>query len=123
MTAACVLESAQAGRIVEVPGPHGSIMAGLNAGLPSQVAWPAVSAAFDVFCAIEDELAVEGMRTLADLGLAAGECSGGTAGAARWLLGDSAARTALGAGPASTVLLVLTEGVTDPELYARVVDG
>ena len=33
--AACVLESARAGELTEVPGPHGSIMAGLNAGLPS----------------------------------------------------------------------------------------
>ena len=86
--AACMLESARAGRIEEVPGPHGSIMAGLNAGLPSRVAWPLVSAGFDLFCAVEDEVAVEGMRRLAGLGLAAGECSGGAAGAAGRVLAD-----------------------------------
>jgi diaminopropionate ammonia-lyase len=60
--AACVLESARAGEIVEVPGPHTSIMAGLNAGLPSLVAWPLVSRGFDVLCAVEDAVAADGMR-------------------------------------------------------------
>ena len=50
VSAACVLESARAGEITEVPGPHPSIMAGLNAGLPSLVAWPYLSGAFELFC-------------------------------------------------------------------------
>ncbi|HET9608512.1 MAG TPA: pyridoxal-phosphate dependent enzyme, partial [Acidimicrobiales bacterium] len=54
VAAACVLESARAGEITEVPGPHGSIMSGLNAGLPSLVAWPLVSGGFDLFSAAED---------------------------------------------------------------------
>jgi diaminopropionate ammonia-lyase len=121
--AACMLESARAGEISEVPGPHGSIMAGLNAGLPSMVAWPLVSAGFDVFCAAEDEVAVEGMRRLAKLGLAAGECSGGALGATARLLADAAAREALGVGANTSVLVLLTEGVTDPEAYDRLVVG
>ena len=121
VAAACMLESVRAGRITEVPGPHGSIMAGLNAGLPSLVAWPLVSAAFDLFCAAEDELAVDGTRRLAALGLEAGECSGGAAGAAAHLLADGAAREALRADAGSTVLVLLTEGVTDPAAYARIV--
>lgn len=121
VTAACVLESARAGRITEVPGPHGSIMAGLNAGLPSLVAWPLVSGGFDLFSAVADELAIAGTRRLAELGLEVGECSGGAAGAAGSLLGDARARELLGAGTASTVLVLLTEGVTDPERYVRIV--
>jgi diaminopropionate ammonia-lyase len=119
--AACMLESARAGRITEVPGPHGSIMAGLNAGLPSLVAWPLASRGFDVFCAAEDEVAVEGTRRLAALGIEAGECSGGAAGAAARLLAEGGAREALAAGPDSSVLVLLTEGVTDPDAYARIV--
>jgi diaminopropionate ammonia-lyase len=121
VTAACVLASARTGRITEVPGPHGSIMAGLNAGLPSLVAWPLVSGGFDLFSAAEDEVAVEGTRRLAGLGLEVGECSGGAAGAAARLLGDADAREALGAEADSTVLVLLTEGVTDPEAYVRIV--
>jgi diaminopropionate ammonia-lyase len=120
-TAACVLESARAGRITEVPGPHGSIMAGLNAGLPSLVAWPLVSGGFDLFSAVEDEVAVEGTRRLAELGLEAGECSGGAAGAAGRLLSDADAREVLGADAGSTVLVLLTEGVTDRDAYVRIV--
>ena len=119
--AACVLESARAGEITEVPGPHGSIMAGLNAGLPSLVAWPLVSGGFDLFCAAEDEVAVEGTRRLHELGIEAGECSGGAAGAAARLLADGNARDLLGARRDSTVLVLLTEGVTDPEAFARIV--
>jgi diaminopropionate ammonia-lyase len=121
VAAACVLESARAGQITEVPGPHGSIMAGLNAGLPSLVAWPLVSGAFQLFCAAEDDLAVDGTRRLASLGVEAGECSGGAVGAAAELLADGGAREALGATPDSTVLVLLTEGVTDPEAYERIV--
>ena len=120
-SAACVLESARAGEITEVPGPHGSIMAGLNAGLPSLVAWPYLSGAFELFAAAADEMAVEGTRRLAELGLEVGECSGGAAGTAARLLADSQAREVLGAGPGSSVLVLLTEGVTDPEAYARIV--
>ncbi len=61
------------------------------------------------------------MRTLARLGLEAGECSGGSAGAAGLLMADPEARAELGAGPESSVLVILTEGVTDPDAYARLV--
>jgi diaminopropionate ammonia-lyase len=121
--AACVLESARAGEITEVPGPHGSIMAGLNAGRPSMVAWPLVSSSFDLFCAAEDVVAVEGTRRLAELAIAAGECSGGALGAAGRLLSDIAVREKLAVGPGASVLVLLTEGVTDPEAYARLVVG
>ena len=119
--AACMLESVRAGRITEVPGPHDSIMAGLNAGVPSAVAWPFVRDGFDVLCAVDDEAAVDGMRTLARLGLEAGECSGGSVGAASLLMADPGARDALSATPGSSVLVILTEGVTDPDAYARLV--
>ena len=43
LSAACGLHSAAAGHPVVVPGPHDSIMAGLNCGTVSPIAWPAVS--------------------------------------------------------------------------------
>jgi diaminopropionate ammonia-lyase len=123
VAAACVLESARAGEITEVPGPHGSIMAGLNAGLPSLVAWPVVSGGFDLFSAAEDRVAVDGTRRLHALGIDGGECSGGAVGAAARLMADDGARELLGAGPDSAVLVLLTEGVTDPEAFARIIAG
>jgi diaminopropionate ammonia-lyase len=98
-------------------------MVGLNCGTPSLVAWPDVSAGFDVLCAISDELAIAGMRRLAAAGIEAGECSGGSVGAAGAILADPQARAALGIDASSAVCVLLTEGVTDPEAYARVVSG
>jgi diaminopropionate ammonia-lyase len=120
-TAACALESIKAGEPVTVPGPHESIMAGLNAGTVSQLAWPVLRDRFDAFCAIDDSWAEEGMRRLAASGVEAGEVSGGTVGAALAICGDDAARAALGIDEGSTLFLLLTEGVTDPDNWQRVV--
>ena len=73
LSAACGLESAEAGRPVEVPPPHDSIMAGLNCGMVSIVAWPTVAAGADVFVAVDDGAAENAMRDLAAIGIVAGE--------------------------------------------------
>ena len=113
----CLRASVRNGRITEVPGPHSSIMAGLNAGLVSYVAWPVIRDAFEHLLAISDDVAVAGTRQLAAMGIEAGECSGGAVGAAALLLKDASARDLLNPG---TVLILLTEGVTDPEAFRRV---
>jgi diaminopropionate ammonia-lyase len=122
--AAAMLASMQAGRMVEVPGPHDSIMAGLNCGAPSPVAWPVVSAGIDLFVAVEDERARQAMRALAADGIVAGETgAAGAAGLLDLLTGPDATalREALGVTPTTRVLLIATEGATDPESYARIV--
>jgi diaminopropionate ammonia-lyase len=114
--AACVLASMEAGRIVQIPGPHDSIMSGLNCGLPSAIAWPLVSHGTDGFIAIDDERAREGMRALAAEGIVAGECgAAGLAGLTTWL------RSFGGAGTGCRALVISTEGATDPEAYRRIV--
>jgi diaminopropionate ammonia-lyase len=120
-SAACALESIRAGEPVTVPGPHESIMAGLNAGTVSQLAWPVLRDRFDAFCAIDDSWAEDGIRQLAAIGVEAGEVSGGTVGAALAVCADSEARAALGIGEDSSLFLLLTEGLTDPESWARIV--
>ena len=47
--------SAAAGAPAEVPGPHESIMAGLNCGNVSVIAWPAVHAGVDLFVAVPED--------------------------------------------------------------------
>lgn len=76
MKAACILASVRAGKIVEVPGPHESIMAGLNCGVPSQTAWPVISKGLDILIAVEDEYARQSMRLLAKENMIAGETGG-----------------------------------------------
>jgi diaminopropionate ammonia-lyase len=119
--AACALESIRAGEPVSVPGPHDSIMAGLNAGTVSQLAWPVLRDRFDAYCAIDDGWAEDGMRKLAAIGVEAGEVSGGTVGAAMAISGDAQARDALAIDEDSTLWLLLTEGLTDPDSWRRVV--
>jgi diaminopropionate ammonia-lyase len=122
-SAACALESIRAGGPVAVPGPHESIMAGLNAGSVSELAWPVLRERFDGFCTIDDGWAEQGMCRLAEIGVNAGEVSGGTVGAALAICADEGAREALGIGERSSLFLLLTEGVTDPANWQRVVGG
>ncbi len=134
-SADCLLQSIQAGQIVSVPGPHDSIMAGLNCGQPSLVAWPIISKGIDVFVAVDDEPAREAMRLTAASGIESGET--GTAGLGGLLefvrTGEGSgrqdqreayleqARQMLGLHRESRVLLFNCEGATDPDSYGRLV--
>src|SRR3954454_125851 len=122
-TAACALESIRAGYPVTVPGPHESMMAGLNAGTVSQLAWPVLRDRYDAFCSIDNSWAEEGMRRLAAMGVQAGEVSGGTVGATLALCGDNAARSVHGIDADSTLWLLLTEGLTNPDSWRRAVEA
>jgi diaminopropionate ammonia-lyase len=118
--AACVLASIRAGTPTAVPGPHRSIMAGLNCGTVSRIAWPLLRSGMDVLVAIDDEWTRRAMRDLAMVGIAAGETGAASLAAGLALVGtDQAAEHGL--SPDATVLLVCTEGPTDPEQYAAIV--
>jgi diaminopropionate ammonia-lyase len=119
-SAACLLASLRAGEPATAVGPHASIMAGLNCGSVSSAAWPVLRDGIDAAIAIPDAVAVDGMRALARLGIAAGECAGGVVGAARALLAGPH-RADLGVKPDAVVVLPLTEGVTDPAAYEPLV--
>lgn len=121
VTAACLLESARRSELTSLASSQGSMMAGLNCGTPSSVAWPRVRARTTAFLAVEDQLSGEAMRLMADAGIVSGES--GAAGLAGLLaLADhQPARHALGLGPDARVLLLNTEGATDPDNYRRLV--
>ena len=121
--AACMLASVEAGEVVHLPGPHVSIMAGLNCGAPSVVAWPTVSRGIDLFTAVDDEWSRRAMRALARPGIVSGET--GAAGLAGLLAvlnepGEEA-REILGITEETRVLLFNCEGATDPDAYERIV--
>lgn len=119
VSAAGVLASLRAGHIVTVPGPHDSMMAGLDAGTPSMVAWPYLAEGLDAVVAIDDDRASEAMRALARVGVVAGETGAATLGGLTELIkgGDGG----FPVDPAARVLLLCTEGATDPENYERIV--
>jgi diaminopropionate ammonia-lyase len=110
-------------------GRQDSIMAGLNCGQVSQAAWPTIRAGVELFLAIEDRYAEAAMRRLArpargDPLIVAGES--GAAGLAGLLALLEApelaeARRFLRLGPDSRILVINTEGATDPEGYRRIV--
>ena len=122
----CVLESVRAGRIVSVAGPHHSIMAGLNCGTPSLVAWPTISGGIDLFVAVDDEPVREAMRLAARSNILSGETgASGLGGLLELLRAEEAeeARLALGVDGETRVLIFNTEGSTDPDAYERIMAG
>jgi diaminopropionate ammonia-lyase len=125
LAADCLWRSAEAGRPVAVEGDLATVMAGLSAGEVSELAWSVLDRGADAFLAIADDFALRAVRLLAaggagDAPLVAGET--GAAGLAGLLaaLEAAEARTALGLGDASRVLLIGSEGATDPAVWRRI---
>jgi diaminopropionate ammonia-lyase len=129
----CLLRSVAEGRILSVPGPHDSIMAGLNCGRPSLVAWPIVSRGIDVLVAMDDEPVREAVRLMAASGIVSGETGAAGLGGLLGVLREESsgqrlgqqqeARRALSVTRESRVLLFNCEGDTDPDAYRRLVGG
>jgi diaminopropionate ammonia-lyase len=120
----CLFRSVSAGRLVTVPGPHDSIMAGLNCGRPSLVAWPVLSSTIDVLMAMDDEPAREAMRLAARSGIVSGETGAAGLGGLLRLLSSGEHEEEyrlLGANENTRVLLFNCEGATDPEAYQGIV--
>jgi diaminopropionate ammonia-lyase len=124
--AACVLESVAVGEILSLEGAQHSIMAGLNCGTPSPIAWGPMVTGIDAYVAIDDEWAMEAMRTLAEDGIVSGE-SGAAALAGLLAIREDATfeavRETIPFHPKSHLLVISTEGATDPVAYQRILDG
>ena len=120
--AACLLASVQAGRAVKIAPAGSTIMAMLECYEPSLSAWRILSRCADAFMTVDEDAALAVMRRLArpggaDPAIVAGE-SGGV-GLAGFLAaaGNAAGRRAIGLGTDSRVLVINTEGATDPARY------
>ncbi|ADB35918.1 Pyridoxal-5'-phosphate-dependent protein beta subunit [Kribbella flavida DSM 17836] len=100
--AACITSSLLAGQPVTVETST-TVMAGLNCGTPSSLAWPVLRDGMDVSVTVEED---EAIRAVEDL--AAASISSGPSGAAT-LAGLRAARDALELTCDSTVVLLSTE--------------
>ncbi|HET8912518.1 MAG TPA: diaminopropionate ammonia-lyase [Ktedonobacteraceae bacterium] len=111
--AACVQAALQRGRWGSIPGPHSSIMPGLNCGTPSLIAWPDLSAGLEVSVTISDEQAEAAMQSCKQAGINSGASgAAGLAGIQALLTGPGAswARAHLDIQPHATLLLLNTEG-------------
>jgi diaminopropionate ammonia-lyase len=111
----CIITSAEAGEVTTITAPQDSIMAGLNCGTPSIVAWDDVLHGYDVFVTVTDDDARDAMRLLHEDGIEAGES--GAAG----LAGLLAHAAGLGLGEQDDVIVLVTEGVTHPVAYRDII--
>ncbi|MHC3005003.1 hypothetical protein OK17_22590 [Gordonia sp. GN26] len=112
-SADCLAPSIAAGAPTQSSGTIDSIMAGLNCGEISPIAWPVLQAGVQSAITVTDDDARDAMRLFARVGIESGES--GAAGLAALL-----AQPGL-VGPDDHVLLISTEGITDPVAYAEIV--
>jgi diaminopropionate ammonia-lyase len=110
VTAACVTASLAAGRRVRVDTSEPTIMAGLNCGSVSTIAWPAVRDGLDACVAVTDDQAMAAAHRLNELGVPAGPCGGASLAGVREALRDANHRADLTITADSVLVLISTEG-------------
>lgn len=82
----CLLESIldPEGAIRECKGKQNSVMAGLNCGTPSLLAWPVIRASFRAFLAVDDDCAEDATRRRASERIISGESGAAPRGIQTW---------------------------------------
>ncbi len=127
--AACYFQSIKQGADspVSIQGDLKTIMAGLACGEASVLGWPVLRGLADYFITCSDDVAIRGMKMLAhpmngDSSIVSGESGAVTAGLLDTLIRNkdffSIAET-LGLDEHSRILLISTEGDTDPVMYQK----
>ncbi len=129
--AACIYESARSegGRLVKVGGELNTIMAGLACGEPNPIALGRILKNASYFASCADSVAELGMRALynpegTDAKVVSGESGAVGMGLLQSIMKDSeleGLRESMGLDGASKVLLISTEGATDPDGFRRIV--
>jgi diaminopropionate ammonia-lyase len=120
--AACLLKSAKQGRAATVKIRHETVMAGMSCGEVSLLAWEIVRRAASDFVTIADGAIAPAMRML-ESGVAgggeieAGECSAAGPVAVIAACCDQRRRGRMALDADSRVLVIGSEGATDPEIY------
>lgn len=127
----CLLHSAKMadGEPHSVGGDLDTIMAGLACGEPSPIAWSVLWDTVDAFVACPDYVAAKGMRVYGvplagDPFVVSGESGAVTLGALMFIAEYPQFRDLkdfIGLGPDAQILLINSEGNTDPDYFRRVV--
>ncbi|MCY3673108.1 MAG: diaminopropionate ammonia-lyase [Alphaproteobacteria bacterium] len=126
--AACLFESARAGGMTDIRIEEETLMAGLSCGEPSALAWEVLAEEAGDFLTVPESLVGPAMRLLArplehDPAIEAGESA--VAGLAALIVAARSEdmRQRLGLDGESRVLLIGSEGATDPESYVAIMGG
>jgi len=126
--AACLYKSAQVGAATTVKIAEETIMAGLSCGEPSQMAWEILEHEAADFLTIPDSIVAPTVRLLAlpqggDPMVEAGESAvAGLAALIATRQNEELSET-LGLNAQSRVLLIGSEGVTDPDIFTAIMAG
>ena len=108
VVAGCLQASLAAGAPTTVPTGETS-MAGLNCGTPSYLAWPDLERGLAGAVVVDDEATADAVADLSALGIDSGPCGAASLAALR-ILATEPARSHLGLGPDSSIVLLNTEG-------------
>lgn len=126
--AACLFESAKVGKATKVAIAEETLMAGLSCGEPSELAWEILAEDATDFLTIPETVVAPTVRLLAqptgdDPAIEAGESA--VAGLAALIAAsqDECLFAKLGLDGSSRVLLIGSEGVTDPAVFAKIMEG
>ena len=122
----CLQKSAQAGEPVVVTGDLETIMAGLACGEVSSLAWTILQNGADDFMTLSEEAIPQAMRMLASgeqtaVTIEAGESAVPGFAAAIIAKQDEVYAQKLNLTQDSQILVIGTEGATDPELYQHII--
>lgn len=105
--AACISASLEAGELVSV-STGTTVMAGLNCGTPSTLAWPVLRAGLSAAVTVEEDEALSAERDLGAAGISSGASGAATLAGLRAALA-AGHREELGLTEDSTVVLISTE--------------
>ena len=125
-TADCLYQSAVKGKPSPASGDLDTVMACLAAAEVSPLAWQVLERGAFAFMALDDDGATGAMRraaapTAGDPPLVLGESGAASLAGLIAASGDAEAREALGLSEASRVLVIGSEGATDPDIYRQIV--
>ncbi len=126
--AACYYNSIKNGKYTEIKGDLETIMAGLSVGEANIVAWDILKTIVDGYGSCEDSIAARGMRILAnplkgDTRIVSGESGAiglGFVSMVCQLAEFEKLKEELKIDESSQILLISTEGDTDPEMYQSI---
>ena len=130
--AACFYRSIEKGKLSKVGGDLETLMAGLSVGEPNIIAWENLQTIVEGYASCSDNITARGMRILSsplkgDERIVSGESGALGFGLFSMVCQSSEYRNIkelMGINKKSVVLLINTEGDTDPESYRKIVwDG
>ncbi|NVO56069.1 diaminopropionate ammonia-lyase [Rhodobacteraceae bacterium B1Z28] len=126
--AACLFESGRAGAPTNFAIAEETLMAGLSCGEPSGMAWEILAEEAADFLTIPESVVAPTVRLMArplqgDTAVEVGESAIAGLAALIAVRQDAALSAKLGLDAQSRVLLIGSEGVTDPDIFARIMDG